>query len=40
MEDLRNLRGSIDYERKLNRRLHSWNFRQTQFFIDYKAKLN
>ncbi|MEM2273627.1 MAG: zinc ribbon domain-containing protein, partial [Candidatus Bathyarchaeia archaeon] len=36
----RNLRRSIDYGRKLNRRLHVWNFRQTQFLIDYKAKLN
>jgi len=40
MEDLRNLRRPVDYGRKLNRRLHVWNFRQTQFLIDYKAKLN
>ncbi|MEM3745021.1 MAG: transposase [Candidatus Bathyarchaeia archaeon] len=40
MEDLRNLRKSIDCGRRLNRRLNSWNFRFIQFLIDYKAKLN
>jgi putative transposase len=40
MENLTNIRRNINYGRKLNRRLHSWNFRKLQFFIEYKAKLN
>ena len=40
MEDLKGIRGRIRYSRNLNRRLHSWNFRKLQFFIEYKAKLN
>ncbi len=40
MEDLRGIRKSINKGRNLNRRLHSWNFRKLQFFIEYKAKLN
>ena len=40
MEDLRGIRSKIKYNKNLNRRLHSWNFRKLQFFIEYKAKLN
>nr|MDO8046251.1 transposase [Candidatus Baldrarchaeota archaeon] len=40
MENLKNIRKKIKYGRNLNRRLHSWNFRKLQFFIEYKAKLN
>jgi len=40
MEDLRGVRKRIRYNKILNRRLHSWNFRKLQFFIEYKAKLN
>jgi putative transposase len=40
MENLTNIRKHIDLGNKLNRRLHSWNFRKLQFFIEYKAKLN
>ncbi|MEM3414414.1 MAG: transposase [Thermoproteota archaeon] len=39
MEDLKNIRKHISYGRNLNRRLHSWNFRRLQFYIEYKAKL-
>jgi len=37
MEDLTNIRDTIKYGRKMNRRLHSWNFRQLQSFISYKG---
>lgn len=40
MEDLKGIRKRIHYGRMLNRRLHSWNFRKLQSYIDYKAKLN
>ena len=40
MEDLRGVRKRIRYNKVLNRRLHSWNFRKLQFFIEYKARLN
>ncbi|PUA31599.1 MAG: transposase [Candidatus Terraquivivens tikiterensis] len=40
MEDLKGIRKRIDYGRRLNRRLHSWNFRKLQFYIEYKARLN
>ncbi len=40
LEDLKNIRKHINYGRKMNRRLHSWNFRQLQSYIEYKAKLN
>jgi len=40
LEDLRGIRKNIRGNRNLNRRLHSWNFRKLQFFIEYKAKLN
>jgi putative transposase len=40
MEDLKGIRQHISYGRKLNRRLHTWNFRKLQFYIEYKAKLN
>jgi len=40
MENLKNIRKKIKYGRNLNRRLHSWNFRKLQFFIEYKAELN
>ncbi|MEM2240250.1 MAG: transposase [Candidatus Bathyarchaeia archaeon] len=40
MEDLKGIRKRIDRTKNLNRRLHSWNFRRLQFYIEYKAKLN
>jgi putative transposase len=40
MEDLKGIRKRIKRGRRMNRRLHSWNFRKLQLFIDYKAKLN
>jgi len=40
LEDLRGIRKNINKGKNLNRRLHSWNFRKLQFFIEYKAKLN
>ncbi|MEM0010767.1 MAG: transposase [Candidatus Bathyarchaeia archaeon] len=39
MEDLKGIRRKINYTKNLNRRLHSWNFRRLQFYIEYKAKL-
>jgi len=39
MEDLRGIRKRVKYGRKLNRRLHAWNFRRLQLYIDYKARL-
>jgi len=39
MEDLKWIRQRINYDRMLNRRLHSWNFRRLQSYIEYKAKL-
>jgi len=39
LENLRGLRRHIRHGRKMNRRLHSWNFRKLQFCIEYKAKL-
>jgi putative transposase len=39
MDDLKGIRKRIRYGRQMNRRLHSWNFRMLQFYIDYKAKL-
>jgi len=39
MEDLKGMRNRIRYGKNLNRRLHSWNFRRLQFYIDYKARL-
>ncbi|MEM1605365.1 MAG: transposase [Fervidicoccaceae archaeon] len=39
MEDLKGIRKRINYGRMLNRRLHSWNFRRLQFYVEYKAKL-
>jgi len=40
MEDLKGIRKHIKKGRMLNRRLHSWNFRDLQFYVDYKARLN
>jgi len=40
LENLTGIRKCINYGRKMNRRLHSWNFRLLQFYIEYKAKLN
>ena len=40
LEDLKGIRKNINKDKNLNRRLHSWNFRKLQFFIEYKAKLN
>ena len=39
MENLKRIREHINYGRRINRRLHSWNFRRLQFYIEYKAKL-
>ncbi|MEM3975127.1 MAG: transposase [Ignisphaera sp.] len=39
MEDLKGIRRRINFSKNLNRRLHSWNFRKLQFYIEYKAKL-
>lgn len=39
MEDLKGIRERIRYGRQMNRRLHYWNFRRLQFYIEYKAKL-
>jgi putative transposase len=39
MEELKGIRQRINLGRMLNRRLHSWNFRRIQLYIDYKAKL-
>jgi putative transposase len=39
MEDLKGIRRHINKGRVLNRRLHSWNFRRLQFYIEYKVKL-
>jgi len=38
LENLKNIREKIDFSRKMNRRLHNWNFRQLQDFIQYKAE--
>jgi len=40
LENLTGIRKCINYGRKMDRRLHSWNFRLLQFYIEYKAKLN
>lgn len=37
LENLSNIRDEIHYTRKLNRKLHNWNFAQLQSFIEYKA---
>jgi len=39
MEDLKGIRGRMNCGKMLNRRLHSWNFRRLQFYVEYKAKL-
>jgi len=39
MEDLNGIRRRIKYGRQMNRRLHTWNFRRLQLYIEYKAKL-
>ncbi|MEM3832616.1 MAG: transposase [Thermoprotei archaeon] len=39
MEDLKGIRKRINFSKNLNRRLHSWNFRRLQSYIEYKAKL-
>ncbi len=38
MEDLKNIRNSINFGKKWNRRLHGWGFRQLQDMIKYKAQ--
>ena len=38
LEDLKNIRERIDFGRKINRKLHNWNFRQLQDFIQHKAE--
>jgi len=37
MEDLSNIRERVKMSRKMNRKLHNWNFYQLQAFIEYKA---
>jgi putative transposase len=39
MEDLKGMRKHLNKGRIMNRRLHNWNFRKLQFYIEYKAKL-
>jgi putative transposase len=34
MEDLKGIRECIRYGRKLNGRLHSWDFRRLQFYVE------
>jgi len=38
MENLKNIREKIDFSKKMNRRLHNWNFRQLQDLIQHKAE--
>ena len=40
LENLKNIREKINFGKKMNRRLHNWNFRQLQDFIQYKAEWN
>jgi len=40
MENLKGIRKRIKRGRILNRRLHSWNFRMLQFYVEYKARFN
>ena len=40
LEDLKNIRDRIKYGKKLNRRLHTWNFRKEQGFLEYKHLWN
>nr|WP_243120776.1 RNA-guided endonuclease TnpB family protein [Pelotomaculum sp. FP] len=37
LEDLSNIRGRVQFSRKINRKLHNWNFDQLRSFIEYKA---
>lgn len=37
MENLTDIRERINFNKKMNRQLHNWNFRQLQTFIKYKA---
>lgn len=37
MEDLSNIRERVKFSRKMNRKLHNWNFFQLRSFIEYKA---
>ncbi|SHK64202.1 RNA-guided endonuclease TnpB family protein, partial [Paramaledivibacter caminithermalis] len=37
LEELKNIRERIKYSKKMNKRLHNWNFYQLQTFIEYKA---
>jgi putative transposase len=38
MEDLTDIRDDIQFSREMNRRLHSWNFRDIQQKIEYKVQ--
>ena len=38
LENLKNIREKIKFSKRMNRRLHNWNFRQLQDFIQYKAE--
>lgn len=37
LEDLSNIRERVKFSRKINRKLHNWNFYQLRSFIEYKA---
>lgn len=37
LEDLSNIRERVKFSRKMNRKLHNWNFYQLRSFIEYKA---
>jgi IS605 OrfB family transposase len=39
MEKLGGIRESMNYSKKINRRLHAWSFRKLQQYIEYKANL-
>lgn len=39
MEKLKGIRENMNGSAKLNRRLHAWNFRKLQMYIEYKANL-
>ncbi len=39
MEKLDGIRESMNYSKKINKRLHAWSFRKLQQYIEYKANL-
>ncbi|MFH1544692.1 MAG: transposase [archaeon] len=40
LEDLKHIRNRVKSSKKVNGLIHSWSFRQLQFFIEYKAAWN